>query len=98
MGVLEIISGVLLILCSIATVSYTHLFCQSTAEGRDREDRPDYKVKMSAAFWFSKKNQLLEYYHNSSWLEHGGSPDRAVKLAFVNPVSYTHLDVYKRQS
>ena len=45
------------------------VFCQSTAEGRDREDRPDYKVKMSAAFCFSNKNQLLEYYHNSSQLE-----------------------------
>ena len=41
---------------------------------------------MSAAFCFSNKNQLLEYYHNSSWLEHGGSPDRAVKLAFVNQI------------
>ena len=63
------------------------VFCQSTAEGRDREDRPDYKVKMSAAFCFSNKNQLLEYYHNSSWLEHGGSPDRAVRLAFVNQIN-----------
>ncbi len=58
-------------------------FCQSQAEGRDREDRPLYKVKMSAAFCFSNKSQLLEYYHNSSFLEHGGSPDKAVKAAFV---------------
>ena len=58
-------------------------FCQSQAEGKDREDRPAYKVKMSAAFCFSNKNQLLEYYHNSSYLEHGGSPDKAVKTAFV---------------
>ena len=63
------------------------VFCQSTAEGRDREDRPDYKVKMSAAFCFSNKNQLLEYYHNSSWLEHGGSPDRAVRTAFVSQIN-----------
>ncbi|MEG0484940.1 MAG: toprim domain-containing protein [Oscillospiraceae bacterium] len=62
------------------------IFCQSTASGRDREDMPDYKVKMSAAFCFSNKTQLLEYYHNSSWLEHGGSPDRAVKTAFVNQI------------
>lgn len=62
------------------------IFCQSTATGRDREDMPDYKVKMSAAFCFSNKAQLLEYYHNSSWLEHGGSPDRAVKTAFVNQI------------
>ena len=32
------------------------------------------------------RDRLLEYYHNSSWLEHGGSPDRAVKLAFVNQI------------
>ena len=63
------------------------VFCESSAIGRDRADQPDYKVKMSAAFCFSNKVQLLEYYHNSSWLEHGGSPDRAVRLAFVNQVN-----------
>lgn len=62
------------------------VFCQSAAEGRDRPDRPDYKVKLSAAFCFSNKSQLLEYYHNSSWLEHGGSPDRAVRSAFVGQI------------
>ena len=61
-------------------------FCESTATGRDREDQPDYRVKMSAAFCFSNKVQMLEYYHNSSWLEHGGSPDRAVRTAFVNQI------------
>ena len=61
-------------------------FCQSSAEGRDREDRPEYKVKMNAAFCFSNKFQLLEYYHNSSWLEHGGSPDKAVRTAFVSQI------------
>ena len=54
-------------------------FCQGQAAGRDRADQPEYKVQMSAAFCFSNKVQLLEYYHNSSWLEHGGSPDRAVR-------------------
>lgn len=63
----------------------------SAAEGRDREDRPQYKVKMQAAFCFSNKNQLLEYYHNSSYLEHGGSPERAVKTAFTN-----QIDAYLR--
>ncbi len=57
--------------------------CTSSATGKDREDRPEYKVLMNAAFCFSNKTQLLEYYHNSSWLEHGGSPDKAVKTAFV---------------
>ena len=61
-------------------------YCESTATGRDREDQPDYRVKMSAAFCFSNKVQMLEYYHNSSWLEHGGSPDRAGRTAFVNQI------------
>lgn len=64
----------------------------SSAQGRDREDRPEYKVKMNAAFCFSNKIQMLEYYHNSSFLEHGGSPERAVKTAFVN-----QIDAYLRQ-
>jgi DNA gyrase subunit B len=61
--------------------------CESEASGRDRADLPDYKVKMSAAFCFSNRVQLLEYYHNSSWLEHGGSPEHAVKTAFVYQIN-----------
>ncbi len=56
---------------------------QTERAGRDREDKPDYKVKLSAALCFSNRVKLLEYYHNSSFLEHGGSPDRAVKVASV---------------
>ncbi len=52
-------------------------------EGRDREDKDKYKLKMQIAFCFSNKVNLIEYYHNSSYLEHGGSPDKAVKNAFV---------------
>ncbi len=73
-------------------------FVQSSAEGKDTSDRPSYRVKMSAAFCFSNKAQLLEYYHNSSWLEHGGSPERAVKTAFVNQID-TYLrnkNMYKK--
>ena len=62
------------------------VYCESAATACDREDQPEYKVKMSAAFCFSNKVQLLEYYHNSSFLEHGGSPDRAVRTAFVNQI------------
>lgn len=51
--------------------------------GRDREDRPEYKVKLNISFCFSNRVALTEYYHNSSWLEHGGSPEKAVKIAFV---------------
>ena len=63
------------------------VFCESSATGRDRADQPEYKVKMSAAFCFSNKVQLLEYYHNSSWLEPGGSPDKAVRSAFVSQIN-----------
>jgi len=51
--------------------------------GKDRDDMPEYKVKMNVAFAFSNKVQKIEYYHNSSFLEYGGSPERAVKAAFV---------------
>ena len=54
--------------------------------GRDREDLPDYKVRISACFAFSKDVQLQEYYHNSSWLENGGSPEKAARLAFTNAI------------
>lgn len=50
---------------------------------KDREDKPEYKCKMSIAFTFSNKHTATEYYHNSSWLEHGGAPDKAVRNAFV---------------
>ena len=63
------------------------VYCESSATGRDRADQPEYRVKMSAAFCFSNKRQLLEYYHNSSWLEHGGSPDKAVRSAFVSQIN-----------
>jgi len=54
--------------------------------GRDRADKPEYKVKLNVAMCVSNKTNLLEYYHNSSWLEHGGSPDKAVKSAFVSQI------------
>lgn len=58
-------------------------FWKAERRGRDREDKPEYKVRLSAAFCFSNRVKRCEYYHNSSWLEYGGSPERAVKLAFV---------------
>ncbi|MCL2579397.1 MAG: toprim domain-containing protein [Oscillospiraceae bacterium] len=61
-------------------------FWQTEKVGRDREDKPDYKVKLSVAFCFSNTHKLLEYSHNSSFLEHGGSPDRAVKVAFTGQI------------
>ncbi len=61
--------------------------------GRDREDQKDYKLKINVAVRFSNKAQLKEYYHNSSWLEHGGAPDKAVKSAFVS-----QIDAYLKQN
>lgn len=61
--------------------------------GRDREDKSEYKVKMEFALTFSNKIKKIEYYHNSSFLEHGGSPERAVKQAFVS-----QIDAYLKQS
>ncbi len=58
-------------------------FLQTETKGRDREDKPEYKLKFEAAFCFNNQVNVLEYYHNSSFLEYGGSPDKAVKNAFV---------------
>ncbi len=59
------------------------VFWQTEDTGRDRADKDDYKLKAEVSFCFSNKVSRLEYYHNSSFLEHGGSPEKAVKSAFV---------------
>jgi len=61
--------------------------------GRDRADMPDYKVKLQVALCISNKMNLQEYYHNSSWLEYGGSPEKAVRSAFV-----AQIDAYLKQN
>lgn len=61
--------------------------------GRDRPDKPEYKVKLSVALTFSNRVKCTEYYHNSSWLEHGGSPERAAKQATVS-----QIDTYLKQN
>ncbi len=62
------------------------VFWQSERRGRDRDDKSDYKVKLSVSFCFSNRVQVVEHYHNSSWLEHGGSPEKAMRLAFVSAI------------
>ena len=62
------------------------VFWQTERKGRDRADKDEYKVKLSVAFCFSNRVQVIEHYHNSSWLEHGGSPEKAVKSAFVSAI------------
>ena len=58
-------------------------YWEAERKGRDREDKPEYKVKITAAVCFSRDLSRLEYYHNSSWLEHGGAPDKAARNGFV---------------
>ena len=61
--------------------------------GRDRADRPEYKLLINAAFCFSNTISMAEYYHNSSWLEYGGAPATAVKNGFVYAI-----DAYMRNN
>ena len=70
----------------------TPVFWQTERRGRDRVDKPDYKVKLSVSFCFSNTVNIIEHYHNSSWLEHGGSPEKAMRSAFVSAI-----DAYLRQ-
>ncbi|MDE6470603.1 MAG: DNA topoisomerase [Eubacterium sp.] len=69
------------------TAFTTPQFWECERKGRDREDLPDYKLKIKAALCFSLKTQLKEYFHNSSFLEHGGAPEKAFKSAFVNQIN-----------
>ncbi|HJA63512.1 MAG TPA: DNA topoisomerase [Candidatus Intestinimonas stercoravium] len=62
------------------------VFWQCERRGRDRADKPEYKVKLSVSFCFSNRVQVIEHYHNSSWLEHGGSPEKALRSAFVSAI------------
>ena len=62
------------------------VFWEAERKGRDRSDKPEYKVKLSVALCFSNKTALCEYYHNSSFLEHGGSPEKATRSAMVSAI------------
>ena len=68
-------------------------FWQAERRVRDRADKPEYKTKINVAAAFSNRNHQVEYYHNSSWLEHGGAPDKAVRNAFVY-----QIDAYLKQT
>lgn len=59
------------------------VYLETEAIGRDREDKNDYRSKYEIAFCFNNEVNLLESYHNSSFLKHGGSPHEAIKAAFV---------------
>ncbi|MCT4661709.1 MAG: toprim domain-containing protein [Tissierellales bacterium] len=61
-------------------------YFENEGEGQDRSDKPKYRVKAQIAFSFNNEVNLLEYYHNSSYLEYGGAPDKAVKSSFVSAI------------
>ena len=62
------------------------VFWEAERRGRDRADKPEYKVKLSVALCFSNRTAVCEYYHNSSYLEHGGSPEKATRSATVSAI------------
>ena len=62
------------------------VFWEAERRGRDRADKPEYKVKLSVALCFSNRMALCEHYHNSSFLEHGGSPEKATRSAMVSAI------------
>ena len=62
------------------------VYWEAERRGRDRPDKPEYKVKLGVALCFSNKTALCEYYHNSSFLEHGGSPEKATRSAMVSAI------------
>jgi len=69
------------------------VFWEAERRGRDADNRPEMKLKITSCFCFSKTVNRVEYYHNSSWLEYGGSPDRAIRAGFV-----AAFDKYLRES
>ena len=68
-------------------------YFENETKGRDREDKPEYKLKFETAFCFNNEINILQYFHNSSFLEYGGAPDKAVKNAFVYAI-----DKYLKQN
>lgn len=69
------------------------IFFQSETKGRDREDKPEYKLKIQICLAFNNDINVMEYYHNSSFLEYGGSPEKGVKIALM-----AEVDKYIKQS
>ncbi len=74
-------------------------YYEDETKGRDREDKPEYKLKYQISFCFNNEINLIEYYHNSSFLEYGGSPDKAVKSAFVYAIDQyiKNNSLYKKE-
>ncbi len=79
--------------------SFTPIYrINDEAVGRDRDDRPEYKVKLDIVFSFNNDIQFIKYFHNSSSLTHGGSPEAALKTAFMYEIDkfIKKYDKYKK--
>lgn len=79
--------------------SFTDPVCfETSAKGRDREDKPEYELKFEMTFCFNNEVNIVEYYHNSSYLEYGGSPDKAVRSAFTSAIDgyIKNSNLYKK--
>ena len=53
----------------IANISETRImdvYEHNAPKKQERDDKPEYKVKLSCACCFSNKVQRIEHYHNSS--------------------------------
>ncbi|MFI3229981.1 MAG: toprim domain-containing protein [bacterium] len=74
------------------------MYYSHETKGKDRQDKDEYKLKFETVFCFSNELSIAQYYHNSSYLEHGGSPDKAVKSAFIHAIDkYIKLNnLYKK--
>lgn len=57
--------------------------CVDRVDASTQELEKRYKGKFELLFAFSNDLNLIEYYHNSSPLEYGGSPDKALRTSFV---------------
>ena len=80
-------------LCQGTTPLTPICFWEQETKGRDRADKEEYQLKFQVAFAFHNEVNVIEYFHNSSFLEHGGAPDKAVRSAFVYAI-----DQYAKQN
>ncbi|MER2007171.1 MAG: toprim domain-containing protein [Psychrobacillus sp.] len=52
-------------------------------KGRDNEEDKDYKIKANIYFSFNRETSFNRYYHNTSWLANGGTPEDFIKNSFT---------------
>lgn len=68
-------------------ITDTHQFSLET-KGKDiqddeSEENVTYMIKADIAFAFNKKVNFSRFYHNTAWLENGGTPEAFIKNSFT---------------